>query len=164
MTWEDGDVARSDRRSPSFLSSASGRACLNDWAQPLTVSDILSLLLDLKRAVAIAGAPVILLAVIRQSVPAPANFLINCLQATVPAILDCCEELVIVVEGADLDRAPLRNAFVTDRRTATKRTPPRLFESLSAAFAHAQHLAPHDVLELQRQLLHQSLPPNGKLL
>lgn len=163
MTWENRDVARSDRRSPSFLISASGRACLNNWAQPLTVSDILNLLLDLKRAVAIAGDPVILLAVIRESVPAPANFLINCLQATVPAILDCCDELVIVVEGVDIDRAPLRNAFATNRRTVTKQKPPHLFDSLSAAFTHAQHLAPHDVLELQRQLLHQSLPSNGKL-
>ena len=146
----------------SFLTSASGRACLSTWAEPLAVSDILNLLLELKRTLAIAGAPAVFLVVIRQTVPIPANFLLNCLQATLPAILDCCEELVIVVEGTSIDRAPFRNAFLTTRRSATQRTPPQVFESLSTAFAHAQQFAPHDVLELQRQVLHQSFPPNGQ--
>jgi hypothetical protein len=143
-----------------FVTSVSGRACLSDWDHPLAVSDILNLLLSLKQAVAAAGDHVILLLVLREAVPTPAGFLLSCLQGTLPAILDCCEHLV--VEGASADRSSLRAAFQTTRRTATKRTPPQVFESLSAAFEHTQRYAPHDVLELQRQAMRQSLPPSGQ--
>jgi hypothetical protein len=85
-------------------------------------------------------------------VPTPTNYLLNCLQATLPAILDCCEQLLVVVEGSAGDRAPIHAAFQTTRRTPTKHVPPRTFDSLSAAFAYAQPFAPHDVLELQRHL------------
>jgi hypothetical protein len=146
----------------SFCSSASGHACLNDWDRPLAVSHILNLLLDLKRALAAASGPVILILVVRESVPVPAHYFLNCLQATLPAILDCCEQLLVVVEGAASDRAPIRAAFKTTRRTPTKHMSPQTFDSLSAAFAHAQPFAPHDVLELQRQAMHQSLPPSGR--
>ena len=146
----------------SFSSSASGCACLNDWDRQLTVNHILNLLLDLKRALTVAGSPVILILVVRESVPAPEDYLINCLRATLPALLDCCEQLLIVVEGSASDRTPIRAAFQTTRRTAARQTPPRIFDSLSAAFTHAQTLAPHDVLELQRQAMRQSLLPNGR--
>jgi hypothetical protein len=145
----------------TFITSASDRACLSNWGQPLAVSDILNLLLDLRRALAVAGSPVILILVIRQAVPLPAAFLLNSLQASVPAILDSCAQLVIVIEGAGIDRAPLRSVFQTTRRTVAKQTPPQIFDSLSAAFAHAQRFAPHDVLELQRLVLRQSFPPHG---
>jgi len=99
--------------------------------------------------------------VVRESVPAPANYFLNCLQATLPAILDCCD-LLVVVEGSASDRQPIRAAFETTRRTPTKHIAPRTFDSLSAALAHAQPFAPHDVLELQRQVMRQSLPPSGR--
>jgi hypothetical protein len=126
------------------------------------VSHILNLLLDLKRALGAASGPVILILVVRQSVPAPAHYFLNCLQATLPAILDCCEQFLVVVEGSASDRAPIRAAFQTTRRTPTKHIPPHMFDSLSAAFAHAQPFAPHDVLELQRHAMHQTLPPSGR--
>ena len=144
-----------------FCISASGRACLNDWERPLAVADVLNLLLALKRAHARAGVPVIFILVIRDTIPAPGSFLINCLQATVPAILDCCEHLIVVIEGSAPDRALLRNAFKTTRRTPGKHAQLQIFDSLSTAFTHAQHLAPHDVLELQGQLLHRRFSPNG---
>jgi hypothetical protein len=125
------------------------------------VNDILNLLLSLKQAVAAAGDHVILVLVLRETIPIPAGFLIKCIQGTLPAILDCCEHLVVVIEGLGSDRALLRAAFETTRRTPTKRTPPRVFDSLSAAFAYTQQFAPHDVLELQRHVLHQSFPPSG---
>lgn len=145
----------------TFISSASARACLNEWDRPLAVNDVLNLLLALKRAVAANGSPVVLILVVRESVPVPANFLLTCIQGTLPAILDCCEQLVVAVEGASAARAALRTAFQPTRSATTRRAPPLIFESLSGAFAHAQRFAPHDVLELQRQVLHQSSPPNG---
>jgi hypothetical protein len=151
----------SEAQAMTFVSSVSGRACLNDWGHPLAVNDILNLLLSLKQAVATAGDHVILMLVLRETIPVPAGFLLKCIQGTLPAILDCCAHLVIVVEGLGSDRALLRAAFETTRQTPTKRTPPRVFDSLSAAFAYSQQFAPHDVLELQRHVLHQSFPPNG---
>jgi hypothetical protein len=146
----------------SFCSSASACACLNDWDRPLTVSDILSLLLDLKRTLTIASSRVILILVVRESVPPPDDYLLNCLQASLPAILDCCERLLIVVEGSSSDRRPIRAAFQTTRRTPTKQTPPQIFDALSTAFTHAQPFAPHDVLELQRQAMRQSFLSHGR--
>jgi hypothetical protein len=105
-----------------FISSSSGKACVNDWQHPLAVRDILELLLDVKRAVAVAGDHVILMLVVRESLPVPEPFLIKCIQGSLPAILSCCEHLVVVIEGDGLERAPLKAAFDTDRRTASKRT------------------------------------------
>ena len=146
----------------TFISSISGRACLNEWDHPLAVNHILNLLLSLKQAIAAAGDHVILVLVLRETIPVPAAFLLECIQGTLPAILDGCEHLVVVIEGLGSDRALLRAAFETTRRTPAKRTPPRVFDSLSAAFAYAQQFAPHDVLELQRHVLHQSFPPSGR--
>ena len=147
----------------SFISSASGRACFNDWDRPLAVSDILSLLLALKQAVAIAGSPVILIVAVRESVPAPATFLLNCIRGSLPAILDCCEQLALVIEGAGTEHDSLRAAFHTARRQEpTRRAQPKVFDTLSAAFTHVQSLAPNDVLELQRGVLRQSSPPEGR--
>ena len=141
----------------SFCSSASGCACLNDWDQPLAVNQIVDLLLDVKRAATISGTPVILILVIRESMPAPGSYLLSCLRAALPALLDCCEQLLVVVEGSTSDRTLIRGAFQTTRRTAAKQTSVQLFESLSTAFTHAQRFAPHDILELQRQVMHRSL-------
>jgi hypothetical protein len=146
----------------SFCSSASGRACLNEWDGPLAVNDILTFLLALKQASATAGCPVILIVVVRETVPVPANYLLTCIQGTLPAILDCCEQLVLVVEGASVERAPFRAAFQVARQLPARRAPTLVFELLNSAFVHAQRFAPHDVLELQRHVLHQSFPPNGQ--
>lgn len=148
----------------SFISSTMARACLNDWDRPLAVNDVLDLLIALKSALGTAGSPVVLIIVVRERVPVPPNFLITCIQSTLPAILGCCERLVLVVEGASADRVAFRTAFHANRAAAARRcrAPTVVFETLSTAFAHAQHFAPHDVLELQRQVLHQSLSPNER--
>lgn len=143
----------------SFCSSASGRACLLDWSRPLAVDDFLTLLLELKRVRALAGKPLILIVVVRKEVPAPAHHLLTCLQATLPPILDCCQELIVAVEGVGADRHPLRVAFQNARLGEVQRNRTFVFDTLSIAFAHAQRAAPHDVLELQRHVLRQSFPP-----
>jgi len=145
-----------------FCSSASGRACLLDWDKPLTVDDFFELLSNVKKVRALSGDPVLLIVVVRKQVPVPAHYLLSCLQATLPAILDCCQELVVAVEGVDSERATLRASFQTVRSGTKPRNSTRVFDTLSAAFAHAQRAAPHDVLELQRLALHQSSPPTGE--
>lgn len=146
----------------SFVSSASGRACLTDWDAPLSVSDLLGLLFDLKRTLAVAGSPVILIVVIRKAVPVPADYLLTCIRSTLPAILACCEELAVVVEGLTSEHALFRASFESAGARTARRAPTQVFDTLSAAFAHTQRLAPYDVLELQRHVLHQSFPPNGR--
>jgi hypothetical protein len=147
----------------SFVASASGRACLADWDSAISVNDVLTLLFALKRAVGASGSPTILLVVVREVVPVPGQFLLNCLRGALPALLDSCEQIAFVVEGASAERATLRAAFQPLRQASSKRLQPRTFDSLSAAFAHVQRFAPHDVLELQRHLLRQSFPPDGQL-
>jgi hypothetical protein len=95
---------------------------------------------------------------VRKDVPTPGNYLVRCLEATLPATLDGCQELVVALEGNESDRASLRAAFQTRRSGASMRTPTRLFDTLSAAFGHAQGAAPHDVLELQRLVMRRSFP------
>jgi hypothetical protein len=76
-----------------------------------------------------------------------------------PAILDGCAELLIVAEPSDA-RSGLIRSLLT-KTTACGRTAPQLFSSLDEALRYAQGLAPHDVLELQRQNLRRSVPPRG---
>jgi len=147
----------------NFYSSKSGCACLNDWDRPLTINHIVNLLLDLRRPLIGANSRVIVVLVVRESVPVPDDDWLNCLQASLPAILDCCEHLLVVIEGSMMDRAPIRTAFRTTRRTSTKRTPPRTFDVLSTAIGYAQPFAPHDILELQRQTMRQSLSPHRSI-
>jgi len=147
----------------NFYSSKSGCACLNDWDRPLTINHIVNLLLDLRRPLIGANSRVIVVLVVRESVPVPDDDWLNCLQASLPAILDCCEHLLVVIEGSMMDRAPIRTAFRTTRRTSTKRTPPRTFDVLSTAIGYAQPFAPHDILELQRQTMRQSFSPHRSI-
>lgn len=48
--------SRSGARPMTFISSVSGRACLNDWDHTLTVCHIPNLLLSLEHAVPASGA------------------------------------------------------------------------------------------------------------
>lgn len=65
--WQSGiPIPRTPRvrpssggKSVSVTSSTSGRACLVDWDRPIAVSDILQLLLAVKRAAATAGSAII---------------------------------------------------------------------------------------------------------
>jgi hypothetical protein len=141
-----------------FYASTSGRACLIEWETSLAVSDIVSLLGHVKAAAATARARVILIVAVRKDVPRPGGYVVRCLEATLPAILDGCQELVVALEGNESDRASLRGAFQTRHSGATMRTPTRLFDTLGAAFGHAQSASPHDVLELQRLVMRRSFP------
>jgi hypothetical protein len=145
----------------SFVSSASGRACLSDWGKPLSVSDLLTLLADLKRTLAVAGSPVILIVVVREAVPVPANDMLACIRATLPAIRAHCEELVVAIEGTSAEHPLFRASFQSVGAGPGRHAPTHLFGTLSGALAHTQRLAPHDVLELQRHMLHRDLPVAG---
>jgi hypothetical protein len=144
-----------------LVCSVSGRACLCDWNRPLAVEDILALLLELKRVHANARCSVVLILVVREHVAPLANHVLSSLQATLPAILDCCQNLVIALEGTTSERTPLRIVFQNHRFGMARNDLP-VFNTLSEAFAHAQRAAPHDVLELQRHVLRQSSPPSGR--
>jgi hypothetical protein len=144
----------------NFVSSATGRACLNDWHRQVEVADILTLLSNLKRAAGISGGPAVLIVVVRKTVPVPTDYVLNSLQATLPAILNSCQELVIAVEGDGAERSSLRACFKNMRPGLSRRCAAQVFDSLGDAFAHAQRFAPHDVLELQRSPLPRSLPTN----
>ena len=147
----------------SFVSAASGRACLSDWDKPLSVSDLLTLLFDLKRTLAVAGGPTILLIIlIRETVPA--NCLMTCVRSTLPAILACCEELAVATEGTNTEHTLFRASLQSAGAGPARHAAAQLFDRLGAAFAHPQRLAPLAVLELQRHALHLSFPPNGQWL
>jgi hypothetical protein len=142
----------------SFVSSASGRACLNVWDKSLSVSELFTLLADLKRTLAVAGGPAILIIVIREAVPAPADDMLRCMRATLPAIRAYCEELVFAVEGTSAEHALLRASLQSEGAEPGRHGPSHLFGTLSASLAHMQRFAPHDVLELKRHLLHREFP------
>jgi len=144
----------------TFVTSDSGYACLNDWQRPLGVNDVLTLLLDLRTASENFRKPVLLLVRISESVPLPTHFVLSSIRGTVPALLRCCTELVVVVEGGS-ERAALRAAFQDLKPGTAARSRTTMFETLGAAFAYAQRVAPHDVLDLQRHVLRQSYPPSG---
>jgi hypothetical protein len=137
---------------------ACGRVCLHEWDEPLLVDHVVSLLLDLREARSEGGTRPIVVLVIRPTAfekgGAP-----EVLQTAMPAILDGCAELVVVVRRADARGSALRP--ILQPSTPAGRKPPRHCESIDEALAYVQNIAPHDVLELRRQSLRRSMPPVG---
>jgi len=144
----------------NFVASATGRACLNDWHLRVEVADILTLLSNLHEVAAATGRPAVLIVVVRKTVPMPANHILKSLQATLPAILDRCQELIIAVEGDGAERNSFRACLKSTPASPARRNRAQVFNSLSVAFAYAQRFAPHDVLELQRPPSRQRRPQN----
>jgi hypothetical protein len=159
----DNEVrSSSGGRTTSFGSSASDGACLSDWDKPLSVSDLLTLLFDLKRMLAVAGNPtMVVIIVIREAVPVAAS-VTTCIRSTLPAILACCECLAVVLEDTSARHNLLGASFQSAGAGKVHHAVPQLFDTLSAAFAHTQRLAPLAVLELQRHALRLSFPTNGQ--
>lgn len=145
-----------------FNSSASGRACLVQWDTSINVSSVFALLADLNRIRMNAGAPTMLILVTRSTVPLPPSHVLNSLRGALPALLNLCRELLVAIEGSSPDRTLLRAAFIDVGGPKGEHKLPKIFDTLSEAFAHAQGAAPHDVLELQRLVLRQSFPPYGQ--
>jgi hypothetical protein len=142
----------------SFCSSASGRACLLDWGGPLAVDGFLTLLLDLKRVRRQAAD----LDHLRSQASSPAGELPTQLPSGHTSGNSRLRPRAGCRRGRRCCRAPCAHvSFQNSRPGIAPRHPTLVFDSLSAAFAHAQRAAPHDVLELQRLVLRQSLPPNG---
>jgi len=129
-----------------------------DWAGPLTVNDVLELLLAVKHAAATARRPVILVLNVNAPLRSLSDLLSNCFKSTLPALLDSCEALALVLERPSPGGNALCSALRGTRQSGMRT---QVFDSLSAAFLQYQRLAPYDVLELQRHVLRRSAPPTG---
>lgn len=136
-----------------------GRVCLHEWDEPLLVDHVVTLLLDVREARRLQTRRPILILVIRGETLASAHVR-DVMSTAMPAILDGCEELVIVAAPADAQSSFLR-AVVTGSSTAHGRTTPRVFTSFDEALLHVQRIVPHDVLELQRRNLRRTFPPRS---
>jgi hypothetical protein len=79
-----------------------------------------------------------------------------------PAILDACREVIVVAEAADPRSGMLRSIFAEPRASQSGRATARHFNSVDEALSHVEGIAPHDVLELKRQILRRSSPPRGR--
>jgi hypothetical protein len=137
-----------------------GRVSLHEWEEPLLVDHVVSLLLDLREARGEGGARPIVVLVIRATAFEKGG-VPEVLQTALPAVLDCCAELIVVARRADARSSALRPILQPSTSTQAGRKSPRHCESIDQALAYVQNIAPHDVLELRRQSLRRSRPPSG---
>lgn len=135
-----------------------GRVCVQYWREPLQVDDVVGLLLDLRDARrSLAERPILILVVNDASV---ANSTAeDVLPTALPAILDCCCELLVVAAPPDSRTSVVR--CLLGKPNAHSRPIPQHFATVDDALHHAQAAAPHDVLELLRQNLRASRPPSS---
>jgi hypothetical protein len=137
---------------------AAGRVCVQYWAEPLQVDDVVGLLIDLRDARRTSVERPILILVVQNASVANSNAR-DVLLTAMPAILDCCAELLVVAATASSTTHIVRTLL--GKPSAHSRPSPRLFASVDDALRHAQGIAPHEVLELLRQSLRRSRPPQG---
>lgn len=143
------------------FSTTSGRVCLHEWDEPLLVDHVVSLLVDIREVRHSQVKRPLVILVIRTAALASGNAS-DVLPTAMPAILDGCEQLIVVAEPADARGSLMRSLFTGSSAAPLGRTTPKLFTSLDEALLHVQRLVPHDVLDLQRQNLRRSFPPSGK--
>jgi hypothetical protein len=136
----------------------SGRVCLQEWDEPLLVDHVVGLLLDLREARRTRTERPILVLVVNAASLASSSAQ-DVIPTAMHAILDGCAELLVVADPIDARSSVVRSLLT--KTAAHGRTPPQLFRSLDEALRYAQGVAPHDVLELQRQNLQRSSPPRG---
>jgi hypothetical protein len=128
-----------------------GQICLAEWVEPLTVEHVVSLLIDLRQArQGLRAAPLLLLAVHPVVFAGPGPF--DIIPTALPAILDGCSDLFVIVEPDDPHARTVRALFGAASAAST-RSGPQIFLSLDEALVRAQAVAPHDALEVQRQNL-----------
>jgi hypothetical protein len=142
-------------------SSVSGRACLIQWQNEITVTSIFALLGEIHRVRLLAGEPLIVILHIDSAIRTPGPHVLDSLKAGLASVIGVCDQLLVALEGESVDRLLLRAAFA-NVATASITRGPRVFASLHAALLHAQRFAPHDVLELQRRSMRDSLPPGRR--
>lgn len=130
---------------------AKGQICLAEWVEPLTVEHVVSLLIDLRQArQRLRAPPLLLLALHRTVFAGPGPF--DIIPTALPAILDSCSDLFVIVEPDDPHGRTIRALFSVASSPSTG-SGPQAFSSLDEALVRAQAIAPHDALEIQRQNL-----------
>lgn len=143
------------------FSLVSGCVCLHEWSEPLLVDHVVTLLVDLREVQRIQGQRTILILSIHPSVLMTTS-VGDVLLTALPAILDCCRELLVVAEVTDARRGTLRSLFAEPKAQQSARTAVRYCKSLDVALRHVENVAPHEVLDLKRQTLRRLLPARGR--
>ena len=127
---------------------AKGQVCLAEWLAPLVVEHVVNLLVDLREARQGLRAPPLLVLTAGPAVfAAEAPFEI--IRTALPALIDCCSGLFVVLDSQDRRAQAVRELFA-GRRDGPARPAVRLFSSVDDALVAAQSVAPHDALEVQR--------------
>jgi hypothetical protein len=145
-------------RMPATDSIVSGRVCLFIWDEPIGLDTVVRLLGRLNRVRQDGRAPLIAIVLVPRETSAPHVHVRNALRGVLPAILDRCHELIVVVEGNESGRQLLRGMFApTPAARSGSRLATRFFVALDDALAFAQRIAPHDTLAVQRALLQRKL-------
>ena len=132
-----------------------GRVCLCEWAGPVTVTMIVSLLSNLKQVEDRHDEPAVLILNMRPSSARSIMKRSSTFLDVMPALWAYCREVVIVCQGEECVLEQLRRYLCGSASTPIA-APARslsFFELLDDAFTHAQGVFPHDVLELRRQRL-----------
>lgn len=130
-----------------------GRICLCEWAGPVTVTMVVSLLSNLKQVEDCHGKPVVLILHLSPSSAKSIMKRSSTFLDVIPALWAYCREVVIACQGEDGILEQLRRCLCGSASTplASLARPLGFFELLDDAFTHAQGAFPHDVLELRRQ-------------
>jgi hypothetical protein len=133
----------------------SNRVRLCEWSGPVTAIMVAPLLSQLRGAEQDSGETTVL---ILHLCPTSARSILRCSSAfmdVLRALWVFCQEVVIACPGEPSLLAQLRRRFCGSGTspTADLARPFTFFGQLDEAFMHLQGVFPHDVLELQRQML-----------
>jgi len=130
---------------------ARGQVCLAEWVRPLAVEHVVTLLVDLREARQALRAPPLLLLAVGLAVFAEEEPF-GIVRTALPALLDCCSGLFVILEPRDRRAQAIRSLFAGGRGVPAK-SAVQIFSSVDDALVAAQAVAPHDALEVQRQNL-----------
>jgi hypothetical protein len=140
-------------------SIVSGRVCMFVWDEPIVLDLIVRMLGKLTEVSREARVPLVAIVVVPQATSVPGANVRNALRGVLPAVLDRCQELLIVIEGDGRERHLMRAMFslTPSTRRGSRHPSTRFFAMLDDALAVAQRLAPHNTLAVQRALLRRKL-------
>ena len=132
-----------------------GRVCLCEWSGPVTVTMVVALLSRLRRSERCASDKLVLVLCMRDTSARSIMQRSSTFLDVLPALWAYCQEVIIACQGEEGVLDQLRRALCgsSSLPVATLARPLSFFELLDDAFAHAQGLFPHDVLELRRRRL-----------
>jgi hypothetical protein len=135
--------------------SSAGRVCHCEWTKTVTATMVFALLSQLKRQNSANQTPLLLMLNLHPASLASLAHHANPFFVVIPALLDCCCEIVIAADGDSATLNTLRRHLL---RSSPSPTPAiarsiRVFPTVQEAFTHAQSVFPHDVIELRRKNL-----------